>query len=65
MTDGSESQRKMLGLAYSAGSALTGPVIVGVLIDWLANTLPCFTIVGVFLGMLSVFVVLIKMTSPK
>jgi len=55
----------MLGLAYSAGSALTGPVIVGVGIDWFANTLPWFSIAGVFMGMIAVFVVLIKMTSPK
>ena len=65
MTDGSESQRRMLGLAYSAGSALTGPMFLGLFIDWLAGTLPWFLISGVVLGMFAVFVVLVKMTSPK
>ncbi|WP_040887599.1 AtpZ/AtpI family protein [Zavarzinella formosa] len=65
MADGSESQRRMLALGYSAGSTLVGPVILGAGIDWLAGTLPWVTIAGVFVGMLGVFVLLIRMTAPK
>ncbi len=65
MAEGPESQRRLLAIGYSAGSALTGPVLLGFGIDWLAGTMPWFTVGGVFLGMAGVFVLLIRMTAPK
>ena len=53
-------QRQMVALAYSASSTLTGPALLGLLIDWAAGTLPWFTVAGVLLGMAGLFVLLIR-----
>ena len=39
-----------MAVAYSASSTLTGPVLLGLLIDWLAGTMPWFTVGGVLVG---------------
>ena len=65
MTEGLESQRRQWALAYSAGSALTGPVLLGFAIDLAFELLPWFTIAGVFVGMAMLMVVLVRMTQPK
>lgn len=57
--------RRLWAAAYSAGTTLTGPVLLGLFIDWLAGTMPWFTIGGVFVGMAALFVLLIRMTQPK
>ncbi|MSR53855.1 MAG: hypothetical protein EXS09_11280 [Gemmataceae bacterium] len=58
-------QRRLLSVAYSASSVLTGPVLLGLLIDWVAGTLPWLTIAGVFVGMGGLFVLLIRFSQPK
>jgi F0F1-type ATP synthase assembly protein I len=58
-------QRRLLAVAYSASSALLGPVLLGLLIDYLAGTLPWFAIGGVFVGMAGLFMLLIRLTQPK
>ena len=58
-------QRRLLAVAYSASSALTGPVLLGLLIDWLAHTMPWFTVGGVLVGMVGLFVLLIRFAQPK
>ena len=58
-------QRRLLAVAYSASSALTGPVLLGLLIDWLAGTMPWFTVGGVLVGMVGLFVLLIRFAQPK
>jgi F0F1-type ATP synthase assembly protein I len=55
----------MLALAYSASSTLTGPAILGLLIDWAAGTMPWFTVGGVLVGMVGLFVLLIRFSQPK
>ena len=66
--DGGESPRepaRLLALGYSISSILLGPVLIGVLIDYIAGTLPWLTITGTFLGMLLLFVQLIRFTQPR
>ena len=58
-------QRRMIALAYSASSTLTGPALLGLLIDWVAGTLPWFTVAGVLLGMAGLFVLLIRFAQSK
>lgn len=58
-------QRRLLSLAYSASSTLTGPAILGLLIDWAAGTMPWFTVAGVLVGMVALFVLLIRFAQPK
>ena len=58
-------QRRMLAMAYSASSTLTGPVLAGLLIDWIAGTMPWFTVAGVLIGMAALFVLLIRFTQSK
>ena len=58
-------QRRLLSVAYSASSVLTGPVLVGLLVDWLIGTMPWLTIAGVFVGMAGLFVLLIRISQPK
>ena len=58
-------QRRLLAIAYSASSALTGPAILGLLIDWAAGTMPWFTVGGVLVGMVGLFVLLIRFSQPK
>lgn len=65
MAANNPQQRRLVGLAYSASSTLTGPVLVGLLIDWLARTLPWFTVGGVLLGMVGLFVVLVRFAESK
>jgi F0F1-type ATP synthase assembly protein I len=58
-------QRRLLAVAYSASSTLTGPALLGLLIDWIAGTLPWCTVAGVLLGMAGLFVLLIRLTKSK
>ena len=58
-------QRRLWAVAMSASSTLTGPVLLGLLIDWLAGTLPWCTIGGVFVGMAGLFVQLARLSQPK
>jgi F0F1-type ATP synthase assembly protein I len=58
-------QRRLISIAYSASSTLTGPVFLGLLIDWLAGSLPWCTVGGVFVGMIGLFVLLIRFSQPK
>jgi F0F1-type ATP synthase assembly protein I len=58
-------QRRLLAVAYSASSTLTGPALLGLLIDWIAGTLPWCTVAGVLLGMAGLFVLLIRFTKSK
>jgi F0F1-type ATP synthase assembly protein I len=60
-----KQQRRMLTLAYSASSTLTGPALLGLLIDWLAGTMPWFTVGGVLVGMAGLFVLLIRFAQPQ
>ena len=48
-----------------AGSALTGPVIVGLFLDWQCGTLPWITLAGVVLGLVGSLVLLMTLTLPK
>jgi F0F1-type ATP synthase assembly protein I len=58
-------QRRLWAVAMSASSTLTGPVLLGLLIDWLAGTLPWCLIGGVFVGMAGLFLQLMRLTQPK
>ena len=58
-------QRRLWAVAMSASTTLTGPVLLGLLIDWLANTLPWCTVGGVFVGMAGLFVQLARLSQPK
>jgi F0F1-type ATP synthase assembly protein I len=58
-------QRRLIGLAYSASSTLTGPVLLGLFVDWLAGTMPWFTVAGVLIGMAGLFVVLVRFAQAK
>jgi F0F1-type ATP synthase assembly protein I len=58
-------QRRTIALAYSASSTLTGPVLLGILIDWLAGTVPWFMVGGVLVGMAGLFVVLYRFAQSK
>jgi F0F1-type ATP synthase assembly protein I len=58
-------QRRLIGVAMSASSTLTGPVLVGVLIDWLAGTFPWVSVAGVLLGMAGLFVLLVRFAQSK
>jgi F0F1-type ATP synthase assembly protein I len=59
-----KQQRRMLALAYSASSTLTGPALFGLLIDFLAGTMPWCTVAGVLVGMAGLFVVLLRFSKP-
>ena len=66
MADGPDPENRQLrAVAYSASSMLTGPVLIGLVIDLLAGSLPWFTVGGVFVGMAGLFFVLIRLTQPK
>jgi F0F1-type ATP synthase assembly protein I len=58
-------QRRLLAVAYSASTTLTGPALLGLLIDWIAGTLPWCTVAGVLIGMAGLFVLLIRFTQSK
>lgn len=66
MANGPDPENRQLrAVAYSASSMLTGPVLIGLVIDLLAGSLPWFTVGGVFVGMAGLFFVLIRLTQPK
>ena len=46
-----------------AGSALTGPVLLGLLLDWQFATLPWITLAGVLLGLFGSIAILAMITS--
>ena len=58
-------QRKLLAIAYSASTMLTGPVLVGLVIDLVAGTMPWFMVGGVLVGMAGLTVQLIRFAQPK
>jgi F0F1-type ATP synthase assembly protein I len=58
-------QRRLVAIAYSASTTLTGPVLLGLLIDWIAGTMPWFAVGGVLVGMAGLFVLLIRFAQPK
>ena len=58
-------QRRLIGVAMSASSTLTGPVLVGVLIDWLAGSFPWVSVAGVLIGMAGLFVLLVRFAQAK
>jgi len=58
-------QRRLIAVAMSASSVLTGPVLLGVLIDWLAGSFPWVSVAGVLLGMAGLFVLLIRFAQSK
>jgi len=60
-----QDQRRLMSIAYSASGALTGPVLLGLLIDWLAGTIPWFMVGGVVLGMAALTGQLIRFAQPK
>ena len=66
MANGPDPENRQLrAVAYSASSMLTGPVLLGLVIDLLAGSLPWCTIAGVFVGMAGLFVLLLRLTKPK
>ena len=66
MATGPDPQnRRLLAVAYSASSVLTGPAFLGILIDWIAGSFPWCTVAGVLVGMGGLFVLLIRLTQPK
>ena len=58
-------QKRLWATAYSASSTLTGPVLLGLLIDYFAGTMPWFLVGGVFVGMAGLFVLLARLSQPK
>jgi F0F1-type ATP synthase assembly protein I len=54
-----------VSVAASASSVLTGPVLVGVLIDWLAGSFPWVSVAGVLVGMAGLFVLLVRFAQAK
>ena len=58
-------QRKLLAIAYSASTMLTGPVLLGLVIDLVAGTMPWFMVGGVLVGMGGLTVQLIRFAQPK
>ena len=57
--------RRLWAVAMSASSVLTGPVLLGLLIDYLAGIMPWCTVTGVFVGMGGLFFQLLKLSKPK
>ena len=58
-------ERRLWAVAMSASSALTGPAILGVLVDWGLNSWPWGTLAGVLVGMAGLSVLLLRLTQPK
>jgi F0F1-type ATP synthase assembly protein I len=58
-------ERRLWAVAMSASSALTGPAILGVLVDWALNSWPWGTVAGALLGMAVLFAQLLRLTQPK
>ena len=57
--------RRLWAVAMSASSTLTGPTILGVLVDWVLNSWPWGTVAGVLLGMAGLSVLLLRLSQPK
>lgn len=58
-------QRKPIPLALAVlGSQMVGFTLTGLLIDWLAGTLPWLTVTLTILGFVVVFVQLVKLGQP-
>jgi F0F1-type ATP synthase assembly protein I len=57
--------RRLWAVAMSASTMLTGPVLLGLVIDLVAGTMPWFMIGGVLFGMAGLFVQLLRLTKPK
>ena len=57
--------RRLWAVAYSASTMLTGPVLLGLLIDLVAGTMPWCMVGGVFVGMGGLFVLLLRLSQPK
>jgi F0F1-type ATP synthase assembly protein I len=60
-----KQQRRLLSIAYSASTILTGPVLLGLVIDLIAGTMPWCMIGGVLVGMAGLFVLLVRFAQPK
>ena len=45
-------QFRSLGLIYQLVSEFLAPIVLGLLVDWLAETAPWATIIGVLIGVL-------------
>ncbi|MBO0698903.1 MAG: hypothetical protein J2P46_10955 [Zavarzinella sp.] len=58
-------ERRLWAVAMSASSMLTGPAILGVLLDWALRSWPWLTVAGVLIGMAGLFVQLLRLTQPK
>ena len=58
-------ERRLWAVAMSASTTLTGPVLLGLVIDYFAGTLPWCTVGGVFVGMAALFVQLARLSQPK
>jgi F0F1-type ATP synthase assembly protein I len=58
-------ERRLWAVAMSASSMLTGPAILGVLVDWALNSWPWGTVAGALLGMVGLFVQLLRLTRPQ
>jgi F0F1-type ATP synthase assembly protein I len=58
-------ERRLWAVAMSASSTLTGPAIVGVLLDLVLGWWPWCTVAGVLVGMGGLFVLLLRVTQPK
>jgi F0F1-type ATP synthase assembly protein I len=58
-------ERRLWAVAMSASSALTGPAILGILVDWALNSWPWGTVAGVLLGMAVLFAQLLRLTRPQ
>jgi F0F1-type ATP synthase assembly protein I len=63
MAAGPDPNIRMWAMAYSAGSILTGPVILGLVVDLAVGTIPWCLLGGVFLGMVGLVALLIRMTK--
>jgi len=58
-------ERRLWAVAMSASSTLTGPALIGVLIDWALKSWPWCTVAGVLVGMGGLFVLLLRLSQPK
>ena len=58
-------ERRLWAVAMSASSTLTGPALLGVLLDWALRSWPWCTVGGVLVGMGGLFVLLLRLSQPK
>ena len=58
-------ERRLWAVAMSASSTLTGPALLGILVDWVLNSWPWATVAGVLVGMAGLFMLLLRLTQPK